>query len=270
MAIDAIGSASQWDAALAQSGMSGPGFQMQGTGPGLTNTASLLGVSGSQLRSELQSGSTLSQLATDKGVSQGSLLGAVEQDMKANAPSGAPSLSSDQLQQMATNMINGTPPSAPAGGGGSSQRPSPPKSSLTNTAQLLGVSRSQLRDDLRSGTTLSKVAAENGVSSSDLLSAVEQDIQSDTPSGAPSLSSDQLQQMATNLVNGTGPSSASAAASGNLSDLSAATGASGSYLLSRFGIGGDLSDLLSAPAQTGYGSTVGDTISGGIAYDEYA
>ena len=270
MSIDAIGSAGNWQAALAQAGGSGPGSESQGSGPAMTITASLLGISASELSGDLQSGTTLSALATKSGVSQSSLLSAVEQDMQANAPQGAPSLSTDQLAQMATNMINGTPPGAPSGGRDSSQGPTPPSMSLTNTAQLLGVSQTQLSSDLQSGTTLSELAEENGVSSSDLLNAVEGDLTADKPAGAPSLSSDQLSQMATNMINGSGPSSSSATASSNLSELSSATGASGNYLLSQLSSGGDLSELLSAPGQTGYGSSVSDLISGGVAYDEYA
>jgi hypothetical protein len=97
---------------------------MQGTAPGpdpstrstppappaMTNTASLLGISTSTLSSDLQSGDSLSSLASSAGVSSGGLLSAVEQDMSANAPSGAPALSGDQLAQMATGFIDGVRP----------------------------------------------------------------------------------------------------------------------------------------------------------------
>jgi len=185
-------------------------------------------------------------------------------------PSGAPSLSSTQLEQMATNLINGTQPTPPSGGGDSSQGASPSGPSLTNTAQLLGVSQSQLSSDLQSGTTLSELAEENGVSSSELLSSVESDLTADAPQGAPSLSSDQLQQLATNIINGTGPSSSSSTASSNLSALSDATGVNSSVLLTQLSSGTDLSNLLEAPGQTGYGSTVAGTLDGGVAVDEYA
>jgi len=163
-------------------------------------------------------------------------------------PSGAPSLSSTQLEQMATNLINGTQPTPPSGGGDSSQGASPSGPSLTNTAQLLGVSQSQLSSDLQSGTTLSELAEENGVSSSELLSSVESDLTAD----------------------GTGPSSSSSTASSNLSALSDATGVNSSVLLTQLSSGTDLSNLLEAPGQTGYGSTVAGTLDGGVAVDEYA
>ena len=80
------------------------------TPPSLDDTASLLGISTSTLNSDLQSGDTLSSLASGAGVSSSDLLSAVEQDMSANAPSDARSLSGDQLSQMATDFINGVRP----------------------------------------------------------------------------------------------------------------------------------------------------------------
>lgn len=193
------------------------------THPSFANTAQLLGMSSDQLRSALQSGTTLSALASTKGVSGSDLLASVETDLKAGAPQGAPSLSTDQLQQIATNIINGTPPMPPAGGGGFSgpgsfgaggiQRPSgfggrPP--SFANTAQLLGISTDDLTADLESGQTLSTLASAKGISRSDLLASVETDLTQTAPStaasaGTPQLSGDQLQQLAGNIVDGVLP-----------------------------------------------------------------
>ena len=86
--------------------------------PSFSDTAQLLGMSSQQLQNDLQSGTTLSSLAEQKGVSSSDLLASVEQDLQVNAPQGAPGLSSTQAQQMATNLINGTPPQPPTGGAG--------------------------------------------------------------------------------------------------------------------------------------------------------
>ncbi len=64
----------------------------------------------SQLDQDLQSGTTLSSLASQDGVSSSSLTSAIESDLQANAPQGAPAPSGDQLQQMATEIAAGTPP----------------------------------------------------------------------------------------------------------------------------------------------------------------
>src|SRR5450755_556091 len=79
----------------------------------LTDTAQLLGISTSQLSSDLQSGQTLSSLSSCTRVSSSDLLSAVESDLKANAPSGAPALPSSH-RQMASDFINDTTPSTPA------------------------------------------------------------------------------------------------------------------------------------------------------------
>src|ERR1039458_9050591 len=83
--------------------------------------------------------------------------------------------------------------------------------SLTDTAQLLGISTSQLSSDPQSGQTLSSLASWTGVSSSDLLSAVESDLKANAPSGAPALSSSQLQQMASDFINAATPSTPASA-----------------------------------------------------------
>ena len=118
--------------------------------PSFSDTAQLLGMSSQQLQTDLQSGTTLSSLAQQKGVSSSDLLASVEQDLQANAPQGASGLSSTQAQQMATNLINGTPPQSPTGGAGAYGRDGqggfrlqPP--SFSDTAQLLGISSQQLR-----------------------------------------------------------------------------------------------------------------------------
>jgi uncharacterized protein YidB (DUF937 family) len=202
------------------------------TPPPMTNTAQLLGLSTSDLSTALRSGKTLSSLASAAGVSSSDLLGSVEADITANAPEGAQPLSSDQLKQMATNVINGTGPTGGHhhhhhhGGGASAM-------SMSDTADLLGVSTTDLASELQSGETLSSLATSAGVSSSDLLKSVESDLTTNAPQGAPTLSADRLKQMATDLINGTG-----------------------------FGGG----SLLSSSNSAGYGSVA----SSGVAVDQYA
>jgi hypothetical protein len=180
----------------------------------------------------------------------------------------------------------------------SNQRPKPP--AMTDTAQLLGISTDQLSTDLQSGSTLSSLAGKAGISSSDLLSSVETDLKANAPQGAPALSDTQMAQMATNIINGTGPggpggpggvdgpggvsgpggpgatsstsgtNGTSAATTANLSDLASAAGMDPSELLSQLTSGQDLSQLLGSASQTGYGSTVADSVSGGLIVDQYA
>lgn len=144
--------------------------QAQQNQPQMTDTAKLFGMSTSQLDQDLQSGTTLSSLASQDGVSSSSLLTAIESDLQANAPQGAQSPSSSQLQGMATNIANGT---GPAGGHHGHHH----RVDMTDTAQLLGLSTSSDSDSdsstsqdglsqLNTGQSLASVLAANAYANS--------------------------------------------------------------------------------------------------------
>jgi hypothetical protein len=135
--------------------------QQPPTPPAMTDTAKLFDMSTAQLSQDMQSGTTLSSLASQDGVSSSSLISAVESDLQANAPQGAPALSSDQLTQMATNVADGTGPAGHHHGGHHHAM------SLDSTSQPLGLSTSQLGQDLQSGDTLSSLASQDGAQSQD-------------------------------------------------------------------------------------------------------
>jgi hypothetical protein len=280
---------------------------MRRTPPPLTQTSKLLGLSTDELTTDLQSGKTLSSLANQKGVSSSMLVASVESDLKNNAPAGS-APSSSQLKQAASSLIQGGHGRHHHGGGGisalsllqgtsgssSTDATATSTSGLSNTATLLGLSGTQLASSLQSGTTLSSLASQKGVSSSDLLASVESDLKANAPQGAPALSGGQLQQVATSVINSSGfapPSATSGAggsgggwsggvsslgatssttASNNLKSLASATGLDPSSLLSRLQSGQDLSSLLGSAGQTGYGSSVASSVRGGVMYDEYA
>jgi flagellar capping protein FliD len=154
---------------------------------------------------------------------------------------------------------------------------------LTETAQLLGVSTSQLNQDVQSGTTLSSLASQTGVSSTSLVSAIESDLQANAPQGAQPLSSTQLTQIANNIANGTAPSgggqfSAGGSAGGvtgagpqsNLASLASTLGSDPTTLLAQLISGQDLSSALSGPSATVSGTSLANSILGGVAVEEYA
>ncbi len=141
--------------------------------------------------------------------------------------------------------------------------------SVTNTASLLGLSSTNLTSQLQSGTTLTDLAKQKGVSSSDLLASVEKDLKANAPQGAPAPADSQLQQFATNIITGTRPSEAGQRAHSNLSSLASELGIDPSTLLQELSSGQDVSQLLGSNT-TGYGSSPTDSINGGVAVDEYA
>ena len=136
----------------------------------------------------------------------------------------------------------------------------------------------QLTTDLQSGDSLSSLAATAGVSNSDLLSSVETDLKANAPQGTPALSDTQLASMATDFINGVGPggstgtgsASTASSATSNLNALAEAAGVDPTDLLHQIASGDDLSQLLGSSSQTSYGSTVADSINGGVIFDQYA
>jgi uncharacterized protein YidB (DUF937 family) len=122
--------------------------------PPMDNTAKLLGMSTDDLEQAQKSGKTLSDLATEKGVSRDDLISSITEDLKAGKPSGAPDLSADQLTEMAGNIADGKRPSGPrrpdgttAASGSAGDRA---QSNLDSLAEELGVDSGSLLDALNS------------------------------------------------------------------------------------------------------------------------
>jgi hypothetical protein len=133
-------------------------------------TAELLGMTTDDLKTSLQSGSTLADLASQKGVSSTDLINSIEEGMKAAAPEGAKAPAQTQLDQMANNIANGKRPGGGGHGhhhhGGGGQRAADNVSTLADT---LGVSGDDILDQLHSPDGLDSLAASNGMSTSDSL-----------------------------------------------------------------------------------------------------
>ena len=72
-------------------------------------------MSTTELRAAQQSGSTLADLATSKGVSRDDLLKSIAADVKAGRPQGASPLSDDQLTKIAGAIADGKRPSGVGG-----------------------------------------------------------------------------------------------------------------------------------------------------------
>jgi hypothetical protein len=132
------------------------------TPPAMTGTATLLGMSAAdELRQAQRSGTTLADLATQKGIAKDDLVKSVAADLKANKPDGAPELSETQLTEMATNVAEGRRPQGPHG-------PPPPRdgdgdgdqrvqANVASLAQALGTDPESLIEKLRSGEGLASL-----------------------------------------------------------------------------------------------------------------
>jgi len=137
----------------------------QHTPPQMTEVAKLLGLSTSELTSELRSGATLSELASKKGISSTELIKTIEGELTAHKPGGAPALSSSQLTQMATSIANGTPPPLPTGGLGGNAPTSGSQSSSSTLATSLGIEPSALLKELEEGLALTSLVPSTGYTS---------------------------------------------------------------------------------------------------------
>ena len=81
---------------------------MQSTNPMLASLASVLNLSTSQIQQDLNNGQSLSQIASAQGVSQSTLLSAIESSLQ-SSPFGS-SASSQQISTMASAIASNTGP----------------------------------------------------------------------------------------------------------------------------------------------------------------
>lgn len=189
--------------------------------------AKALDMSESDVQDALASGSTLQDLADSKGVSQEDLLAAVTDGLAAGAAQHGRQLSTEQLTEFATHLIDGTPPPRPTGGaadgaaadltanglrgvdGGAGRAhghhgppPGPPPAVTESVAELLGTSESDLLEQLQSGTSLKDIAASAGVSETDLTAAVKTALASSAPDGV-TPTDDELSDFTNRIINST-------------------------------------------------------------------
>jgi hypothetical protein len=172
----------------------------------LQPVATLLGTTTQDLMTKIQSGQTLSSIASSQGVSQDSLVSAIKQGLQNAAPQGnsqnAPSQT--DLTTIAQNIANGT---MPVGGhhhhhglgesssstssnqddnSGSASTSTTGASSTTASSEFstlasdLGLDPDTLLQSLTSGATLTSIASAQGVSSSNLQSILSTGLQIDT------------------------------------------------------------------------------------------
>jgi uncharacterized protein YidB (DUF937 family) len=147
--------------------------------PPLTGTAKLLGLSTDDLQTAMQSGTTLDQIAQQKGVSQSDLISSIATDLQANAPSGAPQPSQTQLTSMATDIAAGKRPRHHHhhGGGGDSTDATSSSSSgaagFESLASALGMQGDDLLSAFESGSSLSDIATQQGTTLQSVLSGLQ-------------------------------------------------------------------------------------------------
>jgi hypothetical protein len=169
----------------------------------LQPVAQLLGTTSQNLLSQMQSGTTLSSIASQQGVSQANLISAIEQGLQSTSPTGATASqtgSSSNLTTVATNIANGT---AKIGhhhhhhhGSGSTSSSlaslglgddsdadgtsTSPTSTVSSLASILGLDPNTVAQLLNSGASVSSLASGSGLPGSELQSLFSTGLQIDT------------------------------------------------------------------------------------------
>jgi hypothetical protein len=158
----------------------------------LKAVADKLGMSVDDLRSALDKGASLNQIATTKGVSHEDLISTITSSISGSTAAGAaPLLDDTRLEQLAERIASSTGTEGPKGPHGvkGAHRPPPPPppvsdaddddddststdSALSNVATLLKMKPSELVDALTKGTSLESLAEQQGVSLGQVLGAV--------------------------------------------------------------------------------------------------
>jgi lambda repressor-like predicted transcriptional regulator len=145
--------------------------------------AALFGMSKADLTDELKSGKSLNDVAKEKGISTDDLDSALVKNMPPSMASSGDPLAIAQKIAAQVGMPNG-----PGKGGHDGPPPSEDNSSgsssatsvLDELAKLLKTDTATLKDSLSSGTSLSDLLTQSGVSMSDLADTLQQGMLVDT------------------------------------------------------------------------------------------
>ena len=191
-------------------GLSSIQSQHKRSHPAMDAAAKLLGMSSSDLRSALQSGKSLTDIASSKGISQDALTSA----MAAAIQQANPNVSSERATEVATAIATRTPPAggpppdtaqaadATQGATGTTathghhHHHHAGGAAMDAAATTLGMSTTDLMSSLQSGQSLASIAKSKGVSQDDLVKAMATALQGTDSQ----MSADQATQIATQMA----------------------------------------------------------------------
>jgi uncharacterized protein YidB (DUF937 family) len=139
-------------AATSTTGRPGPGLG----GDTLTVAAKALGMTEADLRTALQGGTTIAQVAADKGVDVQDVIDALVAEAKAKLAE-----AEADLPTRIADLVNGKVPLRGLDGG---RHGGAFEAGLDTVATTLGMTEAELRTALRDGTTIADIAKDKGVS----------------------------------------------------------------------------------------------------------
>lgn len=141
--------------------------------------ASTIGISPQELRSQIRSGKTVAQIATDHGVDPNAVVNAIvtalTQKIDQRAAAGTidanrAAQAKQKLPDLASRFVNETKPH---------RGYQVLKDAVQAAAKEIGVSTSELRDARKSGKSIAQVAQDHGKSADDVVNAVVKAVTSD-------------------------------------------------------------------------------------------
>lgn len=173
----------------------------------LDSIAKLLNLDSSTLKSDLESGKSLAQIAQSQGVSLQTLISTLEINLKTTLDSKVAAGTMTPVQETAmltnfnshaTQMVESTRRFHSQGGRGPFEHR---KAGLRTVAKVLGVSRATLQSDLQSGQSIVDVATSKGISEDSLVATLKANLKSklDARVSAGKMTSQEEQQMLTNF-----------------------------------------------------------------------
>jgi polyhydroxyalkanoate synthesis regulator phasin len=184
-------------------GPGGPGVVL--SAPGGDAIASYLGLTQAELRTQLEAGKTLAQIATAQGKSVSGLEDVIYADAKSNLDQAvaAGKLTASQEQTMLADLkshlddiVNNT---GPPDGKGAGVRTFGPAAAV---ASYLGLSETELRTQIESGKSLAQIATTQGKSAEGLKAAIlaEAKSQLDEAAAAGKITAEQAKAMLAELT----------------------------------------------------------------------
>ena len=165
----------------------GPPRGFAGAGPAartqdLQQVATAIGITTTQLQTELTAGKTIAAIATEHNVTAAAVISTLVADENAeiDAALKAGTLTSAQAAQMktqttqrVTEMVNGTVPAHGPGGRGA---PGGPRGMQAEDQQVIataiGITTTQLQTELTAGKTVAAIATEHGVTATTVINAL--------------------------------------------------------------------------------------------------
>ncbi|GMA51011.1 hypothetical protein GCM10025857_23680 [Alicyclobacillus contaminans] len=152
------------------------------TGAGISSLLSILGIDQATLKSDIQAGESIAQIAESKGISEDTLISDLKADLQSKLDQAVQSgkLTSAQEQKILSNFDAQEKKFVEQKGGvaakNSGQRMA--FNALSELTSILNIDQATLKADLQAGQSIAQIAESKGISEDTLISDLQADLQS--------------------------------------------------------------------------------------------